>query len=292
MSEIKSLTLTGTAETLLITLYIRAMESQRPDALIKDEKAEALFRKIRDNGLYDFSRMKSLHLSEANKLVIILRNREFDCYTRDFLARHRDAVVVHIGCGLDTRFGRVDNGQVDWYDLDLPDVIDLRRELIGNEEGRYHLLGCSMLDNVWLEKVSVHRQCPFLFLAEGVFMYFEGAQVKSLVQTIYDNFPGAELVFDAYSPIHVWRHNLQMSTALIKFRTRWGIWHGREIERWGRQGTGGGIRLLDEWGYFDDPTPRLGQIRWLRPIEALARTFRIYHFQLGTSSSDYFKHSK
>ena len=280
MSEIKSLTLTGTAETLLITLYIRAMESQRPDALVKDEKAEVLFRKIRDNGLYDFGRMKSLHLSEANKLVIILRNREFDRYTLDFLRRHPDAVVVHIGCGLDTRFERVDNGQMEWYDLDLPEVIDLRLELIGDDDGRYHLLGCSVLDSAWLEAVSAHRQ-NYLFLAEGVLMYFEGAQVKWLVQTLRDWFPGAELVFDAYSPIHVWRHNLQMSTALIKIRTRWGIWHGQEIERWGRQGTGGGIRLLDEWGYFDDPTPRLNQIRWLRPIEALSRTFRIYHFQFG-----------
>jgi O-methyltransferase involved in polyketide biosynthesis len=267
------------------------MESQRPDALIKDEKAEALFRKISDDWHYDFGRMKSLHLSEANKLVIILRNREFDRYTRDFLRHHPDAVVVHIGCGLDTRFERVDNGLVEWFDLDLLDVIDLRRELIGDDDGRYHLLGCSVLDSAWLEAVSDHcqnywrLQCPFLFLAEGVFMYFELAQVKSLVLTLCDRFPGAELVFDAYSPIHVWRHNLQMSTALIKFRTRWGIWHGQEIESWGRQGNGGGIRLLDEWGYFDDPTPRLGQIRWLRPIEALARTFRIYHFQLGKAAA-------
>ncbi len=281
MSKTLEQDLSGVPETLLITLYMRAMETQRPDALIKDEKAVALLKKISDEELYDFNRMKSLHLSEENKLVIILRNREIDRCARDFLARHPDAVVVHIGCGLDTRFERVDNGQAEWYELDLPHVIDLRRKLIGDEAGRRHLLGCSVLEDEWLDRVSVHRRRPFLFLAEGVFMYFEGAQVKWLVLTLRDRFPGAELVFDAYSPIHVWRHNLQYLISKIKFPTHWGIWHGQEIEGWGD-----GIRLIDEWGYFDEETPRLNRIRWLRGIEAMARTFRIYHFQLGKAAGN------
>lgn len=281
MSEISHQELSGVAETLLLTLHLRAMESQRSDALIKDEKAVALVKQISDAGRYDFSRIKSIQLSEANKLVLILRNREFDRYAQDFLRRHPDAVVVHIGCGLDTRFERVDNGHVEWYDLDFPEVIELRRELIGDEGGRYHLLACSVLDCVWLEAVEAHHQRPFLFLAEGVFMYFKKAQVRSLVLMLRDNFPGAELVFDAYSPIHVWRHNLQTSTSKIYIHVRWGLWRGQEIERWGNASpTGAGIRLLDEWGYFDRPEPRLAYIRWLRPIEALARTMRIYHFAL------------
>jgi O-methyltransferase involved in polyketide biosynthesis len=279
LSETTIQNLSSVSETLLLTLYLRAVESQRPDALIKDEKAEVLVKKICDDGLYDFSRMRHLHLSEANKLVIILRNREFDRCARDFLARHPDGVLVHIGCGLDTRFERVDNGQVEWYDLDLPDVIELHRKYLGDEGGRYHLLGCSVLDNTWLDTVTAHGRGSFLFLAEGVFMYFEGAQVKSLVLTLRDRFPGAELVFDGYSPLHIWRHNLQTSTSKINLRVHWGIWHGQEIEGWGD-----GVRLLDEWGFIDDPTPRLDGIRWLRSIEALARTLRIYHFQLGEAA--------
>jgi O-methyltransferase involved in polyketide biosynthesis len=127
--------------------------------------------------------------------------------------------------------------------------------------------------------VSAHRLRPFLFLAEGVFMYLEEAQVKSLVLTLRDRFPGADLVFDAYSPIHVLRHNLQFSASKIHFPVHWGIWRGQELEGWGD-----GIRLLDEWGFFDDPTPRLDRIRWLRSTEALARTIRIYHFQLGKAA--------
>src|SRR5512136_480639 len=205
MSETTHQDLSGVAETLLITLYVRAMESQRPDALIKDDKAVALVTQMDS----DFSRVKQISMDEDDKVAIILRNREFDRYVQDFLARYPKGVVVHIGCGLDARFERVDNGQVEWYDLDLPDVIELRRKFIGDEGGRYHLLGCSALEDAWLDTVSAHRQRPCLFLAEGVFMYFQEAQVNRLVLTLRDRFPGAELVFDAFSPIHVLRHDLQ-----------------------------------------------------------------------------------
>lgn len=291
MSKTETQTLRGVAETSLITLYIRAMESQRPDALIKDEKAVELLKRMSSDERFDFSRVRQIPLSEANKLVIILRVREFDRYVKDFLRRHPEAIVVHIGCGFDTRFERMDNGQVEWYDLDLPDVVELRRQVLGGlggpsiAEGRHHLLGCSVFDNAWLDAVAASRLRPFLFLAEGVFMYFKGIQVKRLVLTLCDRFPGAELVFDAYSPVHVWRHNLQMSTSKIDFPIHWGIWHGQELERWGAAGpTGAGIRLLGEWGFFDCPEPRLAPIRWARWIESLARTMRIYHFQLGETA--------
>jgi len=285
MTEIKPANLSEISETLLITLYLRAMESQRPDALIHDKKAESLVKQISNAGFYDFSRIKSLHLSEANKLVIILRNREFDFYAQNFLRQHPSAVVVHIGCGLDLRFERVDNGMMEWYDLDFPEVIELRRKWIGDEPERYHLLGHSVLEHAWMDLVRMHVQGPFLFLAEGVFMYFTEMQVKSLVLTLRDLFPGAELVFDALSPIHVWRHNLQIRTFKVADPVHWGIWHGQELEGWGSaRGAGGSICLLDEWGFFDQPESRLAPIRWLRPIEALARTIRIYHFQLGQAT--------
>ncbi len=273
MSETTNQNLSGVSESLLVTLYLRAMETQHPNPLIKDERAVALVSQMS----YDFNRIKLLHLSEANKLVIILRNREFDRYARDFLGRQPEAVVVHIGCGLDTRFERVDNGQVEWYDLDFPHVIELRRTLISGESERYHLLGSSVLEETWLETVHAHRTRPFLFLAEGVFMYLKEAQVKSLVTMLHRNFPGAELVFDAYSPIHVHVSNLQ--TARFGFQCHWGIWHGEEVESWGD-----GIHLLGEWSLFDKPEPRLNRIRWLYPIDALFRTLRIYHFRLGKAS--------
>ena len=103
MPETTNQNLSGVPETYLAPLYWKAMESQRPDAMIKDEKAVALV----TQGSMDFSRVKQIHMNELLNAMRIIFTREMDRYTRDFLGRHPDAVVVHIGCGLDSRFERV-----------------------------------------------------------------------------------------------------------------------------------------------------------------------------------------
>jgi len=281
MSEPTAENLSDVSETLLIPLYYRAMETQRPDAIIKDEKAVELIKRLSSDGpiRYNANWLKQTPMSEANKVLRIMLTRKMDRYVRDFLGRHPKAIVVHIGCGLDSRFDRVDNGHVEWYDLDLPDVIKLRRKFIGDEGGRYHLLGCSVLEETWLKTVMVHSGSSFLFLAEGVFMYFEEAQVKSLVLRLRDHFPGAELVFDAWRPFEIWIGNRVLGGLL-----RWGLWRGQEIEGWGGSSTSlktGDIRLLDKWGYFDQPEPRLARFRWMAPIWRLLKPMRVFRFRLG-----------
>lgn len=274
MTEIPNQNLDGVAETLLLTLYIRALESQRPDSLLQDEKAVTLVNRMN----YDFSRFTRIKMDENDKLTIILRNREFDRYARDFIAHNPEAVVVHIGCGLDSRFERVDNGQVEWYDLDLPEVIELRRKLIGGEGPHYHLLSYSVFDSAWLDVVKVHSQRPFLFLAEGVLMYFQEEQVRSLVLTLRDNFPGAELVCDAFSPFIVRANNLRLrlSSTKIGARYHWGLRNGEDVESWGDS-----ICLLDQWGVFDHPEPRLSYPRWVGHIPLFAKAIGIFHYRLG-----------
>jgi len=277
MSEIVNQNLSGVAETLLIPLYIRAIESQRPDALLKDENAVALVAQMESA----FSGIKQIKMDENDRLTLILRNREFDRYVRDFLARYPQAVVVHIGCGLDARFERVDNGQVEWYDLDLPEVIELRRKFIDEEGGRYHFLACSAFDSAWIDMVSIHRQRPFIFLAEGVFMYFKEAQIQSLVLTLLDHFPGAELVFDAFSPFLVKMNNFRFKVSRTKLSARyhWGLKRGKDLESWGE-----GISLLDEWFPLDRPEPRLARIQWMRHIPLLAKVMGIFHYRFGNTA--------
>jgi O-methyltransferase involved in polyketide biosynthesis len=275
VSEGKPNHLRDVSETYLAPLYWKAMESQRPDAMIKDEKAVALV----TQGSLDFSRVKQIHMNELLNAMRIIFTREMDRYARDFLVRHPEAVVVHIGCGLDSRFERVDNGQVEWYDLDFPDVIELRRNLLGGEKGRYHLLACSVLESGWLEAVKVHSPRPFMFLAETVFVYFMEAQVKSLLLTLRDHFPGAELVFDGWRPFEIWLSNRYLSNSQFAGLMRWSLWRGQEIEGWGD-----GIHLLDEWGFFDQPEPRMDSFRWVAPIFRLFKPMRIFHFQLGEAA--------
>jgi len=269
MPEKTSRLLNGVSETLLMTLYTRAVESQRPDALIRDEKAVEMVKKMD----YNFSRLR---LRGHDEVAVILRMRTFDRQARDFLARNPQSVVVHFGCGLDTRFERVDDGRVQWYDLDLPEVIELRRKLIGGEGERYHLLSGSAFDDAWLEAVSRHGKRAYLFMAEGVLPYFEETQVKALVLKLRDRFPGAELVCDAHTPFVIWTDNLHLAMARINARLLWGLKHGKNVESWGE-----GISMLEEWFYFDDPEPSMAPFRWMRHFPLLGKSTGIFHYRLG-----------
>ena len=270
MSEIVNPNLSGIPETLLIPLYCRAVESQRPDALVKDERAVELMNRID----YNFSWIK---FSSADMLFTIMRVREFDRHTQAFLAAYPDGIVVSIGCGLDTRFDRVDNGMVEWYDLDLPEVIALRRQLVA-ETPRCRFIECSMLDFAWMDIVGGNANRPCLFLAEGVFPYFGEAEVRRLVLALQARFPGAELVFDAMTPFMVWLHSHHPAISKLHAHL-WGIKGGQELETWSP-----GIRLLDEWFYFDRPEPRLGWTRLMRFVPLLNQGNSIVRYQLGEPS--------
>ncbi len=262
--------LNAVSQTLLIPLYFRAMESQRPDALVQDPKAAELVSHLD----YDFSGVQKLKNDQVNML---LRMREFDRRASAFLAEHPDGVIVDLGCGLDTRFERIDNGQVEWYGIDLPEVIELRKELI-EETPRSHFIGCSMLDFRWMDVLSSQASkrgqsgCPVLFLAEGVLVYLEEADVKQLVQALAQRFPGAELVCDALSPVVVHFHPIPPGMP----RPHWGLKDDRDVEAWAP-----GIRVLSQWYYFDKPEPRLGAFQLMRYIPFVARAVRIVHYRLG-----------
>jgi O-methyltransferase involved in polyketide biosynthesis len=156
----------------------------------------------------DFSRVQEL---QNEQIFYILRMREFDRKARAFLAKHPNGMIVDLGCGLDTRFERVDNGQVVWNGVDLQVVIELREELLG-ETARSHLVGCSLLDFRWMDALgdamsrTGESGCAILFLAEAVLVYLDEIDVRRLVQALSGRFPGAELVCEVYSPVVLRAH--------------------------------------------------------------------------------------
>ncbi len=265
--------LEGVSKTLLMTLYVRARESQRPDGMIRDDRAVTMVNQI----ACDFSRLR---MHRHDEIAVIMRMRKFDTYVRDFLTRNPQGVVVHIGCGLDTRFDRVDNGRVEWFDLDVPDVVELRQKLIDINCDRYHMLTTSVFEDGWFYEVEQYKPRPFMFVAEGVFPYFEEIQIKTLFLKLCDHFPGSELVCDAHTPFVIWVDNLQLAFARVKARLHWRLGHGKDIESWGV-----GIQLLDEWNYYEDDDPHLKAFRWVRLIPPLAKSSGIFHYRLGSSDS-------
>ena len=145
-------------ETLLIPLLGRAAETQKANGLIQDDKAVEIVAALD----YDFSKwQKSKTLAAAT-----LRTRMVDQDVQAFLADHPTGTVVEIGCGLNTRFERLDNGQARWFDLDLPDSLALRRRFFQDEPRRI-MLEASVLDTDWMETVAATGG-PWCFISEAV----------------------------------------------------------------------------------------------------------------------------
>ena len=255
------------ARTLLITLACRARESIRSDALLKDARSVEILNQLGDveNAL--------MGMSVLDQTFTVMRARQFDHYARSFLEVHPGGLVVDIGCGLDTRFYRLDNGYMSWLGLDLPEVIEMRHRFLPDSE-RCRVIARSMLDHTWLEEVASLDK-PTIFLAEGVFVYFTEDQIKPLILSMAERFPGNELVFDALSRFSVWVHN--HSHSVLKetgIQISWGVDKPHLLEPWG-------LTLLDKWGYFDDREPRIGWVNLLRLIPPLASMNVVIHYRMG-----------
>lgn len=258
------------SKTLLINVCIRALESWRPDALLRDEQAVKIVDRL---GLDPNERIKT---KEPDLTFTIMRIKQFDSQARRFLERDPASTVVDIGCGLDSRLQRIDNGQVEWFGLDLPEVIALRRELLP-ESQRGRLIACSALDFSWMDALAGRPGRSILFLAEGILPYFTESQVRSLVLALEGCFPGAELVFDATSPFLIRLHSLNADLKETGAKLQWGPRLSTELETWGQ-----GIHLLGEWGYFDQPEPRLGLYNLMRFLPLLKNASRVLWYQLGS----------
>ncbi len=258
--------LNAVAETLLLPLAYRAAESRRPDALVHDSRAAEIIAQLN----YDFSKLERQQFQQLN---VALRAREFDRAVRAFLAEHPDGVVVDIGCGLDTRFDRVDNEHVTWFNLDFPEVITLRERFF-TPHSRCHSLACSVLELAWMDEVAQHPG-PYFFLAEGVFPYLAEDEIRRLTQTLHDRFSGAELMFDALPALMTRLSRLHPALRQTRAaHVRWATNDSRLLETWG---VG---RLLSDWRYYDhDDEPRLGWYKVFRYIPFL-RDFRVLRYQL------------
>lgn len=281
--------LTDVSETLLIPLYSRAFETQSEHPLINDQKAVEITTQL--NTLFATSQVP-LHRQLAkgkirrtsNKKLsafLALRSRRFDRYCQEFLQHAPQGIVVELGCGLSSRFSRVDDGTVEWYDLDLPEVIAVRK-LFFPQTPRSHMIPSSVLDFHWMDLLA-STQTPVLFIAEGLLMYLHEAEVKSLVLELQRRFPGCELVCEVENSFVIkalqkerWRKKFQRDHHLGPDATmHFGIREGRDIEDWGA-----GIRLVDEWTIFDDREKKLGWMNLFRFSKKLRKAQWVVHYQL------------
>lgn len=219
-------TLGTVQETLLIPLWARARESREPNPILRDPKAAEIVASLD----YDFSRFE--RETKLTQIVACVLATIFDRWTRKFLEEHPDGTVVEIGAGLDTRFERLDNGRVRWFDLDLPDAIDVRRRFFA-ETDRRRFLAMSALDPAWTEIVAAASGGgPVLIMAEAVLLYFEEADVRKLFGMIADRFAGNLVAFDTCGRLAQRNSRKLEAVRITGAEFRWGIDDVHEIEAW------------------------------------------------------------
>ena len=227
MSGKDAVELGSVQKTLLLPLWGRAIETRKARPLLVDRTAARIIESIN----YDFSTI-ARNISFISQLSWVARSLHTDRTIREFLEQHPDATFVNLGCGLDTTFERVDNGRLSWYDLDLADVIELRKRYI-QEGGRRTSIACSLLDDGWLGKLKAADS--IFFLASGVFYYLEEVQIKAFLIKLANALPGSEVLFDACSPRGVGLANRKVikaggmdDSAVLK----WGLQRARDMESW------------------------------------------------------------
>jgi len=180
-------------ETLIIPLFARKMCSERFPDLFQDPKAVELI----DQLDYDFAPLEKKAKSAAYRfgaLEVAMRQNDLAYEVREYLAEHPSAAVVNLGCGLDQTGENCDNGSCLIYNVDLPDVAALRRELLPDGD-RVRTVSADLNDTSWFSEIDWSGGA--VFIASGVFYYFRKDQIRALFTAMSDHFPGGKLVFDS-----------------------------------------------------------------------------------------------
>ena len=236
MASRQSVRLGTVPETLLVPLYARAVESRRKHPILKDPRALEMVESID----WDFQRFGQ----RWRVIGCSLRSAMFDELVKDFLRRHPEGAVIEIGCGLNTRFERLDNGSLHWFDLDLPEVVELRRKFFA-DTSRRTTLAASVLDADWIETVR-QTPGPYFFVAETVLVYLKEPEVKAALAQIARNFPSANIAFDTVTRKAVAGGNRDHARRKLAGRFAWACEDPKEIEAWNI-----GLRLEDPGAMVD-----------------------------------------
>jgi O-methyltransferase involved in polyketide biosynthesis len=266
----------GAAQTMLTTLYCKALDADFDRPVLGDRFAKHAVEKID----YDWTK---LGVADRWTPLVTVRTAQYDIWASEFLAARPQATVVHLGCGLDSRAFRLDPGPgVEWYDVDQPDVIALRQNVFPTRP-HYHLIAASATDASWLDAIPAER--PVLLLAEGISMYLPEGDGVALLQHVVDRFGCGELQIDFYNWLAVKTqrtHRLQRKSGSTLY---WAVNRPADI-----LDRVSGVRLLAATTLFDASTfnrvppgfRRAGVVA--RAVSPLRRMFQYHRYAFGSAS--------
>lgn len=180
---------TPVEQTAFLTQYARALDSRRQRPILGDTLADEIVAQID----YDFA---GLAVPTYVVCQQALRAKMLDDRVRDFTSAHPHAVVVDLGAGLSTAMRRINPpAGVEWYDVDLPNVIALRKQVVPDCE-RAHSVAASVADNGWTDTIPAHR--PTMLVADGLLAFLSEPVIVNLFRHLTEHFRSGELAFNDY----------------------------------------------------------------------------------------------
>ncbi|EMD24189.1 class I SAM-dependent methyltransferase [Amycolatopsis azurea] len=259
-------------ETLLLTLHARALDAGLPNPILGDARSIDIAEQID----YDFTKLKlkpSLICGTAS------RAKKLDEAVRAFVADHPDAVVLDLGCGLDTRVLRCDPpAGVDWYDVDFPDIADLRQRFLPDRSLR---IGTDLTERGWLDPLP--RDRPAMIVAEGLLPFLPGDSFQRMVRDLTAHFGTGELAVNGYTRFAAWSMKYHPTIRTIGITAAQGFDDPRDPETWDAGLTLAEEQLLARAPEVDDfPQPLRAVTRLMSHSVALSRQgTRVLRYRFG-----------
>ncbi len=193
--------LTNVSHTAIYTLLCRAVETANENPIIHDPMASFSLEKL----LSIVSEKEKARIQKLQKKVagigandtkrIAHRTSEIDKMVNDYISNNPSCTVINLACGFDTRFWRIENEKCKYIEIDLPEVIALKKEIL-KDHLSYELIGCSVLDTTWIDQVTTNGNSDFLLVAEGLIMYLPEPDAIKLLQDISQGFNRSQFVLE------------------------------------------------------------------------------------------------
>jgi len=244
--------LSQVSRTAILLLICRAIEAEKHKSEFNDPMA-----------VLCLERLMSIASEEEKRWIIkrkrfyegiqardakagVRRVKAFDNATNRFIADNPKCTVINLACGFDTRFWRIANENCRYVEIDLPEVVALKRKILKDQLG-YELIGCSVLDTSWIDKVTINGNTGFLLLAEGLFPWIPQQDATRLFKEIGERFYRSQFVLDMVPEKYtkgIWKKLIRLHSKIdFGLDVSWvfGIKDPHDIEAYGN-----GLKVIGE----------------------------------------------
>ena len=240
------------SQTAILALTCRAVESQQVNPVFNDPMAVYCLERLlsmapeeEKNRIRKWKKMYAGPHGRRDAKARALTAGRFDNIASLFISNNPGCTVINLGGGLDTRFWRIENENCKYVELDLPEMIALKRELL-KDQLAYELIDCSVFDTAWIDKLTSSGNSGFLMLAEALFYYLPKQEVSRLLEVIARRFTRSQLVLDMAPEKYtrgLWKKLIHLESIAWGIDVAFvsGIDHPREIESYGK-----GLKVIGE----------------------------------------------